>query len=354
MGMTRAPRRAMLDERRALYLLLAIGTLGVVAVAYPYLGVIVVSAWFGHLARPLLAVVARAVGGRRRAAALLTVALVLVLLTPLVVIVTVSVSTAASLFQRLQGTALGEHWLELFRTSAQQGTLRAAQMIGAGASHAVLAFALFLVGAYTCLLDGERAWAWFVARTPLREPQMQRLADAFHRCGSGLLIGGVLTSAAQGLVGTIVYALLGLPHPIVLGGLTFLAAFVPLLGTSTVWVPAAIGLALEGRPLASGALVVFGVLLIGTVDNMMRPYFARFGRLDLPMWVLALSMFGGIALFGFQGLVLGPVIVRLTMEILAIVGDDAVARKAEASCEKPGSGRPSGSSLRTSSSDLTS
>ena len=107
-----------------------------------------------------------------------------------------------------------------------------------------------------------------------------------------------------------------------LGGLTFLGAFVPLIGTASVWAPVAIGLFLSGRHGAALALVALGVLLIGTVDNLMRPYFARFGKLDLPMWVVALSMFGGLNLFGFQGLVVGPVVVRVTLELLSLVREE--------------------------------
>jgi predicted PurR-regulated permease PerM len=85
-----------------------------------------------------------------------------------------------------------------------------------------------------------------------------------------------------------------------------------------VWVPLSISLFVSGRTLAAVALLCAGVLLIGTVDNMVRPYFSRTATLPLPTWVLALAMFGGLALLGFQGLILGPVVVRLTSELLEI------------------------------------
>jgi predicted PurR-regulated permease PerM len=160
-------------------------------------------------------------------------------------------------------------------------------------------------------------------RTPLRPAVRARLAAAFHECGSGLLVGLTLTALLQGAVGTLVYLALRVPHALVLGGLTCLGALVPLVGTASVWGPVALGLFLGGRRGAALALVALGLLLIGTVDNLMRPYFARFGRLDLPTWIVALSMFGGLRLLGFQGLVLGPVVVRLTLELLAL------AREAE-------------------------
>jgi predicted PurR-regulated permease PerM len=65
-------------------------------------------------------------------------------------------------------------------------------------------------------------------------------------------------------------------------------------------------------------LAVIGVAVIGTVDNLARPYLARRGRLELPTWLVLTSMFGGVELFGGWGLVLGPLLVRLAKEALVL------------------------------------
>ncbi len=324
-------------ERRALRWMLIAGLVLAGAVVSPFAGVLVVAAWFGHLAQPVLAVTARLLGGRDRAAAVLTVLLLVVLLTPLTVVTIVSGTTAVDLFHRLQASSTGGALIDTFRRSANDGALRAAQVIGRSASEALIAFALFVLGAYASLIEGERAWAWLASRVPVSRTKLDRLADAFHECGRGLIVGGLLTALTQGVVATLIYLAVGLPHAVVLGGLTFLAAFVPLLGTATVWVPAAIGLALAGHTVQGGVLVALGALLIGTVDNLMRPWFAHYARLAMPTYVVALSMFGGLALVGFQGLVLGPVVVRVTLELLAIVRDDALAEGPESRVQGPGS-----------------
>lgn len=325
-----SPRVATIEvpretERRALRWMLVVGLLLAFAVVSPFAGVLVVAAWFGHLAQPILAVTAKLLGGRNRAAAVLTILLLVVLLTPVTIVTVVSATTAIDLFHRLQATPAGDALIDTFRGAAKDGAVRAAQVIGRGASDAILAFAIFLLGAYTSLVEGDRAWGWLASRVPVSRAKLDRLADAFHECGRGLFVGGGLTALTQGVVATVIYAALGLPHAVVLGGLTFLAAFVPLLGTSTVWIPTAIGLALAGHAVQGGLLVALGALVIGTVDNLMRPWFVHYARLDLPTYVVALSMFGGLALVGFQGLVLGPVVVRVTLEVLAIVREDAVS-----------------------------
>jgi len=327
-------------ERRWLRVMLVVCVFATAVVALPWAGVIVLAAWFGRLARPALDVTARVLGGRRGAAALVTLLALLVVVTPVVIVVTVSTATALDLLQRLQHTDFGGQMLDEVGRSAKDGAVRAAQEIGRGTTRLMLGLALFVVGAYTCLVDGDRAWAWMGDRVPLRPSVRARLASAFHECGSGLLVGLMLTALLQGTVATGVYLALGVPHAVVLGGLTFLGAFVPLIGTASVWVPVAIGLFLAGRQGAALLLVVLGVLVIGTVDNLMRPYFARFGKLDLPMWIVALSMFGGLNLFGFQGIVLGPVIVRLTIELLALVRESEV--DVVAATEEPEAGLEGG------------
>lgn len=316
-------------ERRWLRVMLVVAVLGTAVVALPWAGVIVLAAWFGKLARPALDRLERVLGGRHRAAAFLTLLSILILATPVVVVITVSSATALELLRGLEHTSFGGQLLDEVGRSAKEGGMRAAQEIGRGASRLLLGLALFVVGAYTCLVDGDRAWAWIGDRTPLRPQIRDRLASAFHECGSGLLVGLMLTALLQGTVATLVYLGLGVPHAVVLGGLTFLGAFVPLIGTASVWAPVAVGLFLSGRQGAAIALVALGVLVIGTVDNLMRPYFARFGKLDLPMWIVALSMFGGLKLFGFQGLVLGPVFVRLTIELLALVREAELEESSE-------------------------
>ena len=147
---------------------------------------------------------------------------------------------------------------------------------------------------------------------------LRRLRAAFHEVGKGLLVGVGLTGLAQAGVATIAYFFLGIPRALVLGLLTFVMSLIPSVGTAIVWIPIAVGLAVTGRTTAAAILVVIGVGVISTVDNILRPVFARYGELQLSSFALLLSMFGGLALFGGWGLALGPLLVRLAIEALEI------------------------------------
>ncbi|MGZ5970726.1 MAG: AI-2E family transporter, partial [Polyangiales bacterium] len=110
-----------------------------------------------------------------------------------------------------------------------------------------------------------------------------------------------------------------------------LAALIPSVGTGLVWVPVAIGLALSGRTTAAIAMGAIGVLVIGTVDNIVRPSFSRYGQLRLPTFLILVAILGGFAIFGPWGLILGPLSIRMAMEALSLLresrADEARARE---------------------------
>ena len=129
----------------------------------------------------------------------------------------------------------------------------------------------------------------------------------------------------QGVLATITYVALGVPRALVLGMLTCVASLIPSVGTALVWVPVAGGLALAGRTAPAVVMALVGVFVIGTVDNFLRPVFARFGKLELPTFVLLTSIFGGLAIFGTWGVILGPLFARLAKEALVLAREDGSA-----------------------------
>jgi predicted PurR-regulated permease PerM len=298
------------------------GVLASLLVFAPYAGVAVASIWAAYLARPVMETTARWLGGRQRAGAVVTVMIVVVMIAPVAIVATVAATAARDVVHRLQESPEILALFSTFHVNAGESAVRAARVFGESATRIVIGVALFVVGAYSWLVDGERARVWLIERMPWDPAKSERLADAFDECGRGLFVGVLLTALAQGVAATGIYFALGIRHAALLGALTFLAAFVPLVGTSVVWIPLAASLALDGRATTSVILAVLGIAVIGTIDNVLRPYFARSGRLKLPTWIVALSMFGGLALLGFQGLILGPLIVRLTKELLAISRDE--------------------------------
>jgi predicted PurR-regulated permease PerM len=311
-------------------------------VIWPLWPPLLLAAWTASLTRPLLLRFERGLKGRRRAAAMLSLLLFMLLAIPLALMALGIVSGAQELLALVRqspsaGSALRSltstptsgggfpstlaEALALAQRSGTQGFDLLTNLAGAAAS-ALVGLFIYFAGSYTLLVDSPAVWAWLLAHSPISAKHLERLADAFQETGRGLLVGVGLTSAVQGICATIIYFALGVPRAWVLGPITGLASIVPFVGTGVVWVPIAIGLFLTDHPVKGAILIVLGVGVIGVIDNLLRPMFARFGALQLPMFVLFVAVFGGLAAFGTWGALAGPLIVRLTMEALSIARDE--------------------------------
>lgn len=327
-----APPRTPTLPRQVLFVVVLLLSFGAFLTLRPFWVPLVLAAWFALLVRPLHDRVGRRLRGKHHAAALATVMLVLAALTPLAVIVLSLAGDAAALIERvlasgstpeaIKALANGEvtdivsgephRWMEL----AQRHGASALQVAGkiAGATVAlVVAVVVFVMGFYVFLIDGPRIYHWLEARAPVRTLHFRALAAAFAETGRGLIVGVGLTALLQGTVAAGGYLAVGVPHALVLGLLTAFAALIPSIGSGLVWIPVTIALALGGRTGAALAILIIGIV-VSLVDNVVRPFLSRYGRLRMPTFLLFIAMLGGITAFGAWGLLLGPLLVRMTME----------------------------------------
>jgi predicted PurR-regulated permease PerM len=207
------------------------------------------------------------------------------------------------------------------------GAWRTATAVLHASASAGLALFVFAVALYALTSERERAYAWLEENAPISGDSFARFASAFRETGRGLLIGTGGTALVQGAIATVTYLAIGLPRALVLGPLTAICALVPAVGTGLVWIPLAIELALN-RDFFRALVVVFvGAVIESLIDNFLRPVLARYGRLDLPAAVVLISMLGGIGAFGASGVLLGPLLVRLSVEGLAIARDQGLFRQ---------------------------
>ena len=135
----------------------------------------------------------------------------------------------------------------------------------------------------------------------------------------GATIYGVLAiSAIQGTLGFLIFFLLGLPSPLLWGVVMFLMSMIPMAGAFVVWVPAAIYLLLTGSYLKAIVLAVWGVLVIGSIDNFLSPRLVG-RRARLHELLIFFSVLGGLQVFGVLGLVIGPVLAAITLALIEVV-----------------------------------
>ena len=137
--------------------------------------------------------------------------------------------------------------------------------------------------------------------------------------------GSILVAALQGALGGLIFWLLGLHAPVLWGVVMGLLALLPAVGAALIWVPAAIYLLATGAVWQGVVLLMFGAFVIGLVDNILRPLLVGKDT-KLPDYVVLISTLGGLATFGLNGFVLGPVIAAMFIAAWDIFSESTSAQ----------------------------
>jgi len=163
-------------------------------------------------------------------------------------------------------------------------------------------------------IDGKRIVERLIKWSPLKDEYERILIEKFVSVSKGTLKGILVIGIIQGILGGLLFWAVGMTSPVFLGVLMVFASIIPALGTAAIWAPVAIVLLAEGRWGAAIATGVVGALVIGSVDNLVRPMLV--GK-DIKMHdlLVLLSTLGGLAVFGLPGFILGPVIAALFIAI---------------------------------------
>lgn len=320
--------------------LLAASALGAGMILLPFAPWMVMAVWLGMFARRVYVPMMRVFRGRRGVAGTVSVLLLMIVLVPVAALLASVVIDAVALVRELLTSPEGRTVLErlaqrqgakaqlesafsassitdLLMTQGERAWAITKQVAGA-ATHIVIGLLILVSGMYAVLVQGAAWYAWIEGNAPVPARTTMRLAAAFLETGRGLAVSIVGAGLLQSIIATIAYLAIGVPSALALGLLTLLFSVIPAIGTALVWVPVTAGLAITGQTTAALVLGIIGVSLISTVDNLARPYLARRGALQLPTYVVLVSMFGGVELLGAWGLIMGPLVVRLAKEAVLI------------------------------------
>ena len=337
-------------------LVLALGiSLLFLAMIRGFLIAILLAAVFSAMSRPLYLRLAAFFRGRDRTAAVVTVVLVLlVLVVPalafmgLVVSQAVDVSQAAAgwvrgnmaLIESLEARVIeiplvGELLPDRERIVAMAGqlaqsaggvlvdSLRAATL---GTTNFLLQLFLMLYAMFFFLTGGPRILERILYLVPLAPDDEHRLLDRFVSVTRATIKGSLVIGVLQGAMAGLSFLAAGIPGAAFWGTVMAVLSIVPALGTALVWVPAVIWLLSTGQIVAGVLVGLWCGLVVGTVDNFLRPRLV--GRdARLPDLLILLSTFGGIYFFGAVGFILGPIVAALFVtvwEIFAVAFRDVL------------------------------
>jgi predicted PurR-regulated permease PerM len=184
-----------------------------------------------------------------------------------------------------------------------------------GALGALLQTALVVFTMFYLFRDGERIRAGVYAAVPLERTQMRDIADRTKEVIAATIYGVLVIAAIQGTLGTFIFWALGLPSPLLWGVVMFVLCMIPMAGAYLVWIPAALYLAFTGAYLQAGILVVWGIVVIGGIDNVLSPRLVG-QRARLHELLIFFGVLGGLRIFGILGVVVGPVMVAVTLALI--------------------------------------
>jgi predicted PurR-regulated permease PerM len=293
---------------------------------------------------------ARGVGNRPRiAAVIMTVALIVLVLVPVIAL-------SAVLWQQAVGAvgyiraALAEGGLDelaqrlpdgieeplrrlakrvpvsddVLREQAAAGGLSLAELarqVVATISKVIFGLIMMLIAYFALLLDGPRLLAWIEKVSPLPNNYTGELFTELRKVSRSVVGSTFISAAAQAGVAAIGYIVAGAPSVVLLSALTGLAAMIPLLGTPIVSLPVAAGLLLTGNLWQGIFLAAYSIIIISSVDNIVKPLVVR-GGMQLSSAVVFFALIGGLLAFGSMGLIVGPLAVSFFLAMLRFVRRD--------------------------------
>ena len=200
--------------------------------------------------------------------------------------------------------------LQSFLASGVNQLLKISTSLIKNISKFVITICFMIFTLYYLLMDASSLGDTFVSMMPIA-PQYTRLfMRKLRETGRQLVIGYFLVSLFQGFMMFLLSIIFGFKNSLVLAVLTAISSFVPLLGTTVVWGPMGIYLAVNGQIIKGIIFVACASVIVATLDNFIRPIVLG-EQVKIHPLLLFFSITGGLAVFGFNGLILGPIILIL-------------------------------------------
>jgi predicted PurR-regulated permease PerM len=166
--------------------------------------------------------------------------------------------------------------------------------------------------------DGHRLLAELKRLVPLAPEYEEMLVEKLRQVIYATFFGIFATAVCQGVAAGLVFLILGISNPVLWGTATAVFSLVPVVGTAIVWVPMALYLILTGSVTKGVILLILGGLVIGLVDNLVRPIIIEGRSEGMHVLLVFFSLAGGLSMFGPPGLVLGPLVAALVVTFLQI------------------------------------
>lgn len=189
--------------------------------------------------------------------------------------------------------------------------------IVSGTTQIFFNFILLIIILFFFLKDNEKFKKNIIELSPLENKYDNLIIEKIETAVNSVIKGSLLIAMAQGLLAGIGFWIFGIPSPTLWGTVGAVCSLIPGVGTAIVTVPAVIYLIINGNLFAAISLLIWGLILVGLTDNLLRPIFYKKGVPTHPIFIL-FAVLGGLTFFGPAGLIFGPVVLSLFLAVLEI------------------------------------
>jgi predicted PurR-regulated permease PerM len=300
---------------------------------------------------PVQELLRRRWGDRPNLIALSTLLLcIIVVVIPVLLILSSFVEQGANVYARIQSGEINPNdyldrvrtalpavqrvmdWLELdlaaLEERATSGALAASGFaarnvfsLGQTTFQFILSLGLMLYMTFFLLRDGARLVDLIARALPLGDERERLLFAKFAEVTRATVKGNLVVAVVQGALGGVIFWILDVPGPILWAVAMAIVSLIPAVGAGLIWLPFSIYLFITGEVGSGLTLIIYGLVVIGLADNILRPLLV--GRdTKLPDWLVLLSTLGGISMFGINGFVIGPLVAALFIVFWQIFSRD--------------------------------
>lgn len=352
-------------QRASFYILLALVTVAFAWLLIPYYSAVLWGIILALIFYPVQQRLVRLLRGRKNLAAFLSVLMCLCLvILPTLIIFGLLAQEGNTLYQRLITREFDlnsyltrilaalpdtlEEWMIRFelgtfaewRARITGGILQGSQMfasrlvsLGQNTLQFIISFGIMIYLLFFLFRDGEELGEKIRQAIPLSEDYKNQFLEKFAAVIRATVKGNIIIALIQGTIGGITFWLIGIEAALLWGVLITIFSLLPVVGASLVWAPAAIWFAVNGMWVQTFTLVFVGVLVIGLIDNLLRPPLVGKGT-RMPDFVVLISTIGGISLVGINGFVVGPMIAAMFIAAWSLLAQEqskqlAPTRKAD-------------------------
>ncbi len=339
-------------QRGVFIALLAVVTAAFIWVLLPFFGAVLWGVALAILFNPLYKRLLKKMPGKKNWAALATLSICLfIVILPLAMIgislvqeialVTQNIRSGqinfAAYFQQILDAA--PRWLvnllerfnlgnmAAWQARVSEGAAQASQLIagqaltiGQNTFDFVISFFVMLYLLFFLLRDGNTLSTTVRDALPLAKPHTHYLLNKFTTVIRATIKGNVAVAVAQGTIGGIAFWVLGVQGALLWAVLMAFLSLLPAVGAALIWGPVAIYFLATNHFWQGGTLIFVGVFVIGLVDNILRPLLVGKDT-QMPDYIVLMSTIGGMAIFGINGFVVGPVIAAMFMTAWSLFAD---------------------------------